>query len=370
MKLKDFKLERFFAKYEFRTPYLLCCSDCESFSVEELFNLDKEAERDFKRLWLGYTESPGHPELREEISKLYTNTAPDDIIVFAGAEEGIFIFMNVLLEHGDEIIVQAPCYQSLTEVAEGLGCSVKRWLMDPDKNWELELDFLEKTITPRTKAIVVNFPDNPTGYSVSKEMYKAIAGIAEAHGIYLFSDEVYRFLEYDEENRLPAGCDIYDKGVSLGVMSKSLGLPGLRIGWIAVRDKGLYKKIASFKDFTTICCSAPSEFFSILALRHKEYILGRNLGIVKTNLEYLDKFFEKYSPLLEWVRPKAGPLIFPRLKGGRGVDEFCRDLLDKKGVLLAPGSQFSFSGRHFRLGFGRKNMPEALEKFSEYLDAL
>lgn len=368
MKLNDFKLERFFAKYEFNTPYLLCCSDCESFSVEELFNLGEGAEKDFKKLWLGYTESLGHPELREEISKLYNNTTPDDIIVFAGAEEGIFIFMNVLLEQGDEIIVQSPCYQSLTEVAEGLGCSVKQWFMDPDNNWELDLEFLEKSITPRTKAIVVNFPNNPTGYTVSGEKYRAIAGIAEARGIYLFSDEVYRFLEYEEGDRLPAGCDIYDRGVSLGVMSKSFGLPGLRIGWIATRDKALYKKIASFKDFTTICCSALGEFLSILALKHKEHILERNLGIVKANLGYLDEFFKRYSRVLEWVRPKAGPLIFPRLKGERGVDAFCRDLLDKRGVLIAPGSQFSFSGRHFRLGFGRKNMPEALEKLAEYFN--
>jgi len=311
MKLNDFKLERFFAKYEFNTPYLLCSSDCESFSVEELFNLDEKAEKDFKKLWLGYTESLGNPELREEISKLYDNTTPDDIIVFSGAEEGIFIFMNVLLEQGDEIIVQAPCYQSLTEVAEGLGCSVKQWFMDPDNNWELDINFLKKTITPQTKAIVVNVPNNPTGYMVSKEMYNAAAAIAKAHDIYLFSDEVYRFLEYDEENRLPAACDIYDKGVSLGVMSKSFGLPGLRIGWIATRDTELYKKLASFKDFTTVCCSAPSEFLSILALKRKDYILKRNLDIMKTNLGHLDVFFEKYSHLLEWVKPKAGPLVFP-----------------------------------------------------------
>lgn len=368
MKINDFKLERFFAKYEFNTPYLLCCSDCESLSIEDLFNLDKTAETNFKKLWLGYTESLGHPELREEISKLYTNTTPNNIIVFTGAEEGIFIFINTLLEKNDEIIVQSPCYQSLTDVAKGLNCSVKEWPMNPNNNWELDLDILGKSITPHTKAIVVNLPNNPTGYTVSKEMYNTIADIAQKHNIHLFSDEVYRFLEYDEQNRLPAGCDIYDKGVSLGVMSKSLGLPGLRIGWIATRDKELYKKIASFKDFTTICNSAPSEFLSILALKHKEYILERNLGIVKTNLTYLDEFFERYPDVFEWVRPKAGPLIFPRLKGDEDVDAFCLDLLDKKGVLLAPGSQFNYSGRHFRLGFGRKNMPEALEKLAEYLN--
>ena len=368
MKLNDFKLERFFAEYEFNTPYLLCSSDCESFSVEELLKLDKNAERNLKKLWLGYTETLGNPELREQIAELYGSVKAGDVIVFSGAEEGIFIFMNVLLEKGDHVIVQAPCYQSLTEVAEALGCLVTPWVMDVENNWELDLNFLKRSITPRTKAIVVNFPNNPTGYLVSKDTLNSIVEIAREHGLYLFSDEVYRFLEYNREDRLPAACDIYEKGVSLGVMSKSFGLPGLRIGWIATKDNDIFKKIASFKDFTTICNSAPGEFLAILALKHREYILERNLGIISSNLLLLESFFKKYSDIFEWIKPKAGPLIFPRLRRGIGADEFCLDLIKKKGVLLAPGNRFDFGDHHFRLGFGRRNMPEALEQFDQYLN--
>ena len=367
MRLNDFKLERFFAKYEFTTPYLLCGSDCESFMVEELFDLDKNAEKEFKKLRLGYTESPGSTALRVEISQLYTHSTPGNIIVFAGAEEGIFVFMNALLESGDHIIVQSPCYQSLYEVANAIGCSVYEWVMDAENNWELDIDSLKKNITEHTKAIIINFPNNPTGYTISKETLKKIIDIAKQHDIFIFSDEVYRFLEYRAEDRLPAVCDIYDKGVSLGVMSKSFGLPGLRIGWIVTKDNTLLRKMASFKDFTTICSSAPGEFLAALALKHKEFILNRNLGIVKTNLRHLEVFFKNHSNRFEWIKPRAGPLIFPRLTFTQDAETFCLDLMNKKGVLLLPGNQFNYRSNHVRIGFGRKNMPEALAKLEEYV---
>ena len=367
MKINDFKLERFFAKYEFTAPYILCASDCESFKVEELFKLDENAEKDFKKLWLGYTESLGNPSLREEISKLYPHSEPEHTIVFSGAEEGIFAFMNALLDPKDHVIVQFPCYQSLTEVAHAIGCKVTKWSMDPENNWQLDMDFLEKNITANTKAIVVNFPHNPTGYLPSMAIFNRIVDIARQHDIFVFSDEVYRFLEYHEKDRLPAMCDVYDKGVSLGVMSKSFGLPGLRIGWIVTRDQELFNKIASYKDFTTICNSAPSEFMAILALKNKEFLLNRNLEIINTNLKHLESFFSRHSHLFDWIKPNAGPLIFPRLIFTQDAGAFCLDLLEKKGVLLVPGNQFNYSNQYIRLGFGRKNMPQALEKLEEYI---
>jgi aspartate/methionine/tyrosine aminotransferase len=368
MKINDFKLERFFAKYEFTAPYLLCSSDCESFKVEDLFKLDKNAENDFKELWLGYTESLGHPRLREEISKLYLHSEPEHTIVFSGAEEGIFAFMNALLDPKDHVMVQFPCYQSLTEVAHAIGCKVTKWNMNPGNNWQLDIDFLEKNITANTKAIVINFPHNPTGYLPAIPIFNRIIEIARQNDIFVFSDEVYRFLEYHEKDRLPAMCDVYDKGISLGVMSKSFGLPGLRIGWIVTRDQSLFDKIASYKDFTTICNSAPGEFLAILALKNKAFLLNRNLEIIKTNLKQLESFFSRNSHLFDWTKPIAGPLIFPRLTFTQDAEAFCLDLLEKKGVLLLPGNQFNYNNQYIRLGFGRKNMPQALEKLEEYLN--
>ena len=162
MRLEDFKLEDFFAKYEFNVKYLLCSSDCESFTVNELLKLEDSAEKNLKNHWLGYTESLGHPELRKEISKLYHKVDYNDVIVFAGAEEGIFIFMNVFLNKGDHIIVQYPAYQSLFEVALAIGCEVTKWYIHDETNWELDTTFLLDNIKENTKCIVLNLPHSPT----------------------------------------------------------------------------------------------------------------------------------------------------------------------------------------------------------------
>lgn len=367
MRIKGFKLEEYFAEYEFNVKYSLCSSDCESFSVDELLTLEKDSLKDLKEVWLGYTESLGNPLLREEISKLYRNINPEEVIVFSGAEEAIFIFMNVLLNKEDHIIVQYPAYQSLYEIANAIGSNVVKWEMDDENNWELDLQFLETNITRYTKCIVINFPHNPTGYLPSKDFYKRIINIAKKNNIYVLSDEVYKFLEYNEAERLPSACDLYDKGISIGVMSKSFGLAGLRIGWIATKDKALYRAIASFKNYTTICNSALSEFFAILVLRNSSRILKRNLDIITYNLNLLDNFFNKYKDLFKWIKPKAGSIAFPRLLINDSVDAFCFELLKEKSVLLMPSINYNYGDRYFRIGFGRKNMPKALKKLEEYI---
>ncbi|MCK4849513.1 MAG: aminotransferase class I/II-fold pyridoxal phosphate-dependent enzyme, partial [Candidatus Heimdallarchaeota archaeon] len=228
MKINEFLLERYFARYEFEIPHLLCASDCESFSVEEILQLEEGAENKFKKLKLGYTDSQGSPELRDAITTLYENISKQDILAFAGAEEGIFAFMNVVLKPGDHIIVQYPAYQSLFEIAEAIGCKVTKWRMESENNWNLDLDFLTESITADTKAIVINFPHNPSGSLLSQKKFQNIIDIAQENDLYLLSDEVYRLLEYTSSTRLPPACDLYDKAISLGVMSKSFGLAGLR----------------------------------------------------------------------------------------------------------------------------------------------
>ncbi|MCC7450778.1 MAG: aminotransferase class I/II-fold pyridoxal phosphate-dependent enzyme [Anaerolineae bacterium] len=367
MKIAPFKLERYFARYEFNAPYLLCASDCESFSIQELLVMESGAAERFQQHWLGYTESPGSPELRQAISGLYQTIDPDQVLVHSGAEEAIFNFMNVTLEAGDHMIVHFPCYQSLLEIARSIGCEVTRWETHESDGWELDTDFLRRSIKPNTKAVIVNCPHNPTGYLMSRDKQGEIIEIAAAHNIILFSDEVYRYLEYDATDRLPAACDLYNRAVSLGVMSKAYGLAGLRIGWIATQDQAIYKQMAHFKDYTTICASAPSEFLAALGLRHGDQLVARNLAIIRHNLDRLDRFFAEHGNVFGWQRPKAGSIAFPHLKLNRSIDDFCANLVERAGVLLLPGTQYDYNNQHFRVGFGRKNFPEGLAKLAEYL---
>lgn len=181
----------------------------------------------------------------------------------------------------------------------------------------------------------------------------------------LFSDEVYRELEHDRRDRLAAACDVYEKGVSLGSISKSYGLPGLRIGWIASREPAIREAVLDLKHYTTICASAPSEFLTALALRHRDVLLAGNLEIVKTNLPLLEAFFGRHPERFAWVRPIASPIGFPRVEGLGDVEILCEQLA-ARGALLLPGTVYD-EPAHVRVGFGRANLPEALSIVESYL---
>ena len=286
MRIADFALERYFARWEFAVDHLLCASDVQGYPMAELLAL---ADDDTRRMWdgltLGYTESTGHPLLRAEIASLYEDLEPDDVLVFAGAEEAIFCLANVLLSPGDHAVVTWPGYQSLYEVARA------------------------------------------------------------------------------------AGADASPRGISLGVMSKSFAMAGLRIGWLATRDRDVLERCARFKDYTTICSSAPSEVLALIGLRARETVLARSRSIVADNLVALDTFFDAWSDRFTWVRPRAGSVGFPRLTvPGVSIDAWAAGLVEAEGVLLLPGSQFDYGGNHFRLGFGRADLPIALERLERHAE--
>jgi aspartate/methionine/tyrosine aminotransferase len=365
--LPDFELERFFARWEFNVRHLLCASDVEGWRMGELVELmDDETRSLWEGLSLGYTEAAGHPRLREEIAGLYESVSPEEVLVFSGAEEAIFAFANVALGPGDEAVVGWPAYQSLHEVARASGARVDLLELRHEEAWALDLERLRAVLRPATRAIIVNFPHSPTGALPDLSTWNELVAIARAAGVRVFSDEVYRGLEHDGARPLPAMVDLYENGVSLGVMSKSFALAGLRIGWIATHDRVLLERLGAFKDYLTICSSAPAEILAIAALRAKERVLARSRLIVEANLARLDGFFTRHADRFEWVRPLAGSTAFPRLLGGEPVERFTERLLGATGVLLLPGTLFGHPGNHFRLGYGRTDMAEALGRVEEW----
>ncbi len=365
MKPADFLLERYFARWEFNARWLLSSSDCESVAIAELLDLDPGAREAFLAHRLGYTESAGAPVLREEIAAIYQATPADGVLVHSGAEEAIFNFVNSALEAGDHVIVHEPAYQSLYALAEANGVTVTRWRAREQEGWALDVGELAAAVTPRTRAVILNCPHNPTGYLIDRERFAAVVDLCRRHGLWLFSDEVYRELEHDPALRLPAACDVYEKAVSLGVLSKTYGLPGLRIGWIASRDPALFRRMAAFKDYLTICNAAPSEFLATVALRNRAALAERNLRIVRANLDLADAFFARQAGLFEWRRPTAGPIAFPRINGS--AQTFCRRMVEGHGILLLPSTVYEYGDSHIRFGFGRANFPEALAALEEAL---
>ena len=359
MELSPFRIERFYAQYEQTTRFMLSSSDCQSRTIGELLELEPDAHERLLECWCGYTEPPGAPALRQAIASMHERTGAEEVVVTSCAEEGIFLLYHALLRPGDHAIVETPCYESALQLARSTGADVSQWRRRHGDGWAHDLDALARLIRPETRMLYLNQPHNPTGTLMARPVFEQVVGLARDHGLILFSDEVYRELEHDPAQRLPPACDVYERAVSLGSISKSYGLPGLRIGWIATRDSALRDAVAVLKDYTTICASAPSEFLTALALRNRQVLLDRNLAIVRHNLPLLDGFFERHAEAFAWTRPTASPIGFPRVTGMGDLGQFCARLAGM-GVLLLPGSVYD-EPDHVRIGFGRADMPDALE---------
>ena len=373
MNIKPFHTERFFAEHEFSAPYNLCASDCESLTVDELLRLAGAYWASLGELRLAYTESQGAPALRERIAGLYTLVGAEQVIGLGAPEEGIFVTMHALLERDDEVVVLAPCYDSLLNVAEYLGCRVARWfLVEPEAppdgpgGWQLDLEALQRLVTLRTKLVIVNFPHNPTGYLPSHDEWQALVQIVKRAGAWLFSDEMYRGLEHEQLARLPSGCDLDERATTLGGLSKTYGLPGLRTGWLALQDGMLRDRILGWKDYTTLCASAPSEVLAQIALQAGETLATRSRRIIQDNLGLAEPFFAQWGSVFRWNPPMAGSVALAGLREGSARD-FCDRLVAEQGVLLLPSTGLGFGDGHVRFGFGRLSFPEALEQLDLYL---
>ncbi len=370
--MRNFELEVYLSKWEFRAQYHLTASDIESMSIGQLFEMASERDRPtLDDVWLGYTETYGSPALLDEITRTYDTLQPADILCFAGAEEGLYVAMKVLLNRDDHAVVVVPNYQASETIPMCL-CEVTGVALRPEEAWQLDIDQIRKALRANTKLISINFPHNPTGVILKKGSFDELVNLCRERGIYLFSDEVYRLIERDVSLRLPQVADVYERGISLNVMSKAYGLPGLRIGWIATKDRELLQRMERYKHYLSICNSAPSEFLATIALQAKDQILKRNRSLVNYNAQLLDAFFGDFPELFTWKRPDGGCVGYPLYRGKEGADAFCEDLLQKSGVLLLPPkvyrSQLTETAQNrFRIGFGRKNMEEGLEAFRTYL---
>lgn len=368
MSLPPFALERFFARWEFVAPHLLCTSDVEGWRLDELLALaDADGRARWDALTLGYTESAGLPALRAEIAGLYEGVSAEEVLVCAGAEEAIYVLLRSLLRPGDHAVVTWPAYQSLHEVARAAGAEVTLLPLRAEQGWVPTPAELDAALRPTTRLVVLNFPHNPTGALPDVATFRRLVEVAGAHGAYVLSDEVYRGLEHDPADRLPAGIELPGRTLSLGVMSKAFGLAGLRIGWLATHDAEVLARAAQYKDYTTICASAPSEVLALIALRAREAVLARSRAIVAANLPLLDAFFERWAGVVEWVRPRAGCIGYPRLLLPTAIEAFCEELVRTEGVLLLPGTVFGDERNHFRIGFGRRDVQAGVADLDRFL---
>lgn len=370
--LPDFKLETYLAKWEFAARYHMTASDMESMTVAELLALAEPEDRQaFDTMRLAYIETSGTPALREAIAGTYPGLAPEDVLAFAGAEEGIFCAMHALLDKDSHAVVVTPNYQSSETLPLSI-CATTGVALRESETWALDVDELHVALRPYTKLVLINFPHNPTGKVLDHAIFDAVVKLCRERGIYLFSDEVYRGLERRPELRLPQAAEVYERGLSLNVMSKAYGLPGLRVGWIACRDRALLARMERMKHYLSICNASPSEHLAVIALKARERILARNRALIDRNLADVNAFFDEFADLFDWQVPDGGCIGFPRYKGKDGVESFCRRLAEEIGVVLLPASIYQSAltpapTERFRIGFGRSYVPEGLAAMRAWL---
>lgn len=372
--LPDFRLEVYFSCWEFAARHVLAASDAESLSLGELLAMGSEADRaGFEGLGLGYLPTWGSDQLRQAIAATYAALQPEDVLAYAGAEEGLYWLIQEAAGPGDHMVVTVPNYQSMETVALATGAQVSGLALRPENGWALDLDDLKRLLRPSTRLVAVNFPNNPTGAVADPAAFRALADLCETRGIRLFCDEVHRGLELDPATRLPQAADLSPTAVSLNVMSKSYGLAGLRVGWLATRDRALLARLERRKHYTSICNSAPGEFLAALALRHGERIQARNRAIIARNLPLFDAFFARWPELFQWQPPQGGCICFPRYLGPEGAEAFCQALVEQEGVFFAPASLFRSSLAEtpmdrFRVGVGRANPEPGLAAAARFLE--
>ena len=371
--LPDFRLETWFSRWEFVAEHHLTASDAQTLTVAVLLALAGDADREaFSALPLGYTPTWGTDRLRNAIATTYDTCAADDVLTFAGAEEAIFWLMQLLVRPGEHAVVTVPNYQALETLPVAAGVQVSGVPLDENDGWRLDLDRVRAALRPSTRLVAVNFPNNPTGAVPDPETWQGLSDLCAERGIRLLADEVYRGLELDPARRLTQAADLAPAHVSINVLSKSYGLPGLRVGWVATRDRDVLRSLERHKHYTSICNAGPSEFLAAVAVEHGAAIHERNRALIADNLTAFDAFFATHKDLFEWSPPDGGCVAFPRYLGPGGVDAFCRTLVESAGVLLLPAGIYRSDlapvpTDRFRIGVGRSDAGPALAAFDRFL---
>jgi aspartate/methionine/tyrosine aminotransferase len=357
--LRDFALEVHFSEWEFKARHHLTASDMESMTVRDLLDLGTDADREaFNATSLGYTETWGAPDLRAAIASTYDTMAQDNILTLAGAGEGLYALARVLLGPDDHAIVPTPNYQSAETVPAAICATTGIPMREERGYWRLDVDAVKAAIRPNTRLISLNFPHNPTGALMPRADLDALITLARANGIYILCDEVYRGVELDPDLRMPQIADVYERGISLNVLSKAYGLPGLRIGWLASADRDILQRVERYKHYLSICNAAPAERLGVIALAARDQIFARNRALLQRNLADFEALLSDFPGLIEFTAPEGGCVAYPRYTGPGTVDTFCADLIENHGILLLPSAMYRSDlgptpTDRFRIGLGR-----------------
>lgn len=363
MDMNSFLVDAYFTEHEGKASYMMGSSDPESLPLKEAVqDLSGYADEP-----LGYALGNGYLPLREKLSALYETVAPDEIALMNGGEETIYVTMRALLSEGDEIVVQMPSYQSLSVIAEEIGCRIIAYRPDFAEEWSFHIAALREKITPHTKALILNYPHNPTGACLTAEDMAAVVRLCREYGLILISDEVYRFLRIDESYSDVSFADLYENTVAFGSFSKTFASPGLRLGWVATKSRELLAKLLAYRHFTSTCSNLPCQWIANELMKKRDAVIRRNNAIVRNNAALLKEFVQNHADLFAYVPPKGATMAYVKLLGGESAMAFCMEILEHTGVLIVPSSVLEQSDEYLRIGLCRESFPECVRLVSAYL---
>ncbi len=384
--LEPFALERYFARHEFTAPFLLSPSDTEPLAMVDLLALaDDDARSRWERMVLGYTESRGLPALRTAIASFVSEAfgvsrcviGPEDVLVFSCAEEAIYCIVRAMVRPGDEVACTWPAYQSLFEVARAIGATVRPIPLVMVRGcWDLDPEAIQEAITGRTRLVVTNVPHNPTGMVPSPGSWSLLLDRLAETGSWHLADEVYRPLAHPGVTLPPSPVLDQPRTISLGSVSKAFGLAGVRIGWAACKDPEILGRLEQYKDYTTICASAPSEILALAALRAWRVIVAGQQAIIDANAPALESLAASFPDLVDVPMPSGGSTAFPLWRGPGDAEAMADRAVNEAGVMVLPGSVFDprlvgskdlHLERRFRIGLGRRDFPQVAARLGAHL---
>lgn len=379
MRLPAARLEDWLRDYYFTAEIDISSSGVHSYSMAELRAMTGLDHAEIDELVFDDGYSLGTPAVRRHIARRWGDGDPSRVMTTSGSSEAISLVLTALLRPGDEVVVVEPGYHALVAFAAGLGCATRTWRLHRARGWRPSLDELAALVSERTKAIIVNFPQNPTGVSITEAELRRLVAIAEsagpaeaaeeaagASGAYLLFDAAFADLTYDAPP-LPDISTLYERGIGFGTFSKAFGLPGLRFGW-CLAPPAVLAECVRIRDYTTLHVSPLVELLALVVLRNADACLEPRMKQARANRDLVREWADAHPDLVSLVTPLGGVTAFPRLHGLADTHAFCDDLFTRRGVLVIPGSCFG-APEHIRLGFGGPAEPlaEGLDRLTAAL---
>jgi capreomycidine synthase len=349
MEIAPALLEGWMRQYYFDTDIDIGSSGVQCFAFSELRQLIGLRAEEMDAITFDDSRTLGGPGLRAAIAARWTNGDAEQVMATHGSSEATYLVMNALLRAGDEVIVLDPCYQQLAAIAEALGCRLRRWPLRPERRFDPDLAELKKLLSPKTRMVVVNFPHNPTGVSLTADEQRELISMVAATGAYLIWDAAFAELTYDRPP-LPNPGLVYERAVCLGTLSKAYGLPGLRVGW-CLASPDVLARCAHLRDYMTLHLSPLIERIAQKAIENADKLLDIRLRQSRANLEMLSERLGPEPEVIAWTKPEGGVCCFLKLNAVADVETFCHEMAQAHRVLLIPGTCFGHES-YVRLGFG------------------